>query len=169
MKLLSAIRGERGFTLQETLVVMIVGSMLVGFSYALLQFVMHFLYTNLEIREHRETAQHIAAMICADIERSRYAHVTDSTIALERPMGKEVIYSSHTGTIARNEVALAPMGVSLWRITCGEVRGSSDTSLPLVAANISSRWKRGNDSVLIRAALPWSSEGAFARATWRKQ
>jgi prepilin-type N-terminal cleavage/methylation domain-containing protein len=156
---------ERGFTLQETVVVMIVSSILVGFSYILFQFVMHFVHTNLEAKEHREAVQHIAALICTDIERSRSAQVTDSCLILDRVPGRTVVYCTTKGKIVRNWAVITPLDSSIWTVQWQESSDSTDSFMRPITVSIKASWKRGTDSVYARETIPWSSKRAFESGT----
>jgi len=162
MKFRTLLCDEKGFTLQETVVVMIMSSLLVGFSYALFGFVMHFLHTNLEVREHRETIQHVAAVICTDIERSRSARVSDSTLVLDRDQSKTVMYTCSHGQIARNGSVIIPPDSAIWSVTWRELHDSTNGSVRPVAFTLKAHWRKGIDSVSVASGMPWSSQGAFA-------
>ncbi len=169
MRLAALIHDERGFTLQETVVVMIVSSMLVGFSYVLFGFVTHFVHTNLETRGHREAVQQIAAAICADIERSRNAHVSDTCLVLDRARKGPILYGCVNGKIVRNGSVITPSDSSLWVVTWHEIDDSTTGTMHPVAFILRAHWKRGGDSVFAVSRIPWSSQGAFASGTERKQ
>jgi hypothetical protein len=153
---------ERGFTLQETVVVMIVSSMLVGFSYALFGFVMHFLHTNLDGREHRETIQHVAAEICTDIERSRSARVLDSALVLERAQKNPIVYTCMYGRIVRNGSVTTPPDSAIWSVQWRALDDSTNDSIRPVSFTLKAHWRHGIDSVSVVSGMPWSSQGAFA-------
>ena len=162
MKLSALLCDEKGFTLQETVVVMIVSSILVGFSYALFGFVMHFLHTNLEGREHRETIQHIAALMCTDIERSGFAWISDSALVLNRAQKNGIMYSCVFGKIVRNGSVITPADSTIWSVSWRELRDSTNGGVRPVAFTLKARWKQEFDSVSVVSGMPWSSQGAFA-------
>ena len=162
MNFITLIRDEKGFTLQETVVVMIVSSMLVGFSYALFGFVMHFLHTNLEGREHRETIQHVAAAMCTDIERSRSARVLDSALVLGRAQKNAIVYTSMNGKIIRNGTVITPSDSSFWSVAWKEAGDSTNGWVRPVTFTLKAHWKQGIDSVSAVSGMPWSSQGALA-------
>jgi hypothetical protein len=162
MMLTALIRDERGFTLQETVVVMIVGSFLVGFSYTLFGFVMHFLHTNLETREHHETLQHVAAAICTDIERSEYVNVSDTCLVLERAQRSPITYRCVNGKIVRNGSVITPPDSSIWSVQWHEIDDTTSGVMPPVALEITALWKRNVDSISCLSRVPWSSQGAFS-------
>jgi hypothetical protein len=169
MRISEVMRDERGFTLQETVVVMIVSSLLVGFSFTLFGFVMHFLHTNLEIREHHETVQHISAEICRDIERSRHAQLSDSSLVLDRAGSGSVRYGRAQGKIVRNGVVITPPDSSHWTVSWRESGDSTGANMRPIAIWVIAHWKQGSDSVLGTSRIPWSSQGAFASGIERKK
>jgi hypothetical protein len=169
MRISEIICDERGFTLQETVVVMIVSSLLVGFSYTLFGFVMHFLHTNLENREHHETVQHITSVLCTDIERSRCAQLSDSALVLYRDGTSAVRYGRAQGKIMRNGVVITPPDSSLWTVSWRETGDSTGANMRPIAIWVIAHWKQGSDSVTASAGIPWSSQGAFASGIEEKK
>ena len=161
------IRSERGFTLQETMVVMIVSSILVGFSYILFQFVLHYMHTNLEKRGRKETCQHLAALLSADIERSSFVRVADSSLALFSSSGDTILYRSGGGGVLRNRETFTPMGSDSWSLRCRSSVDTTETVMPEIDAILSVTWRAGTDSAIVRERCPWSSSGSWVEASSR--
>ena len=141
---------------------MIVSFLLVGFSYMLFQFVMQFLHKNVEAREHRERAEHVAALICADIERSQRACATDSMLVLIRATGERISYGRTKGKIVRNGVVITPPDSTTWTVRWHQSRDSGGVGMRPVTFSIFDTWRHGADSVLASSMIPWSSQGAMA-------
>lgn len=152
---------EAGFTIQETIVVILVGSLLVGFSYALYLFVMGFVRGELRCHEHRQTVSHVASVITADIEQSRTCRPTDSSLVLETSSHGSVVYALQNGILVRNGMAVAAEDSAQWRLSAHTAGDTVSNASLRFAFEVGARWE--NDSCLVNTAamLPWSSQAAF--------
>ena len=99
----SRARSEEGFTIQELMVVMVVGSLLVVFSFSLFIFtgkLFHSWQKNTEL--HAEVSR-VLQLMALDVSRSKQiTELTDSTLTLRGGLSTEVRYRSSGGQIWRN-------------------------------------------------------------------
>lgn len=145
---------QSGFTIQELVVVILVGSLLLGFSYSLYLFVAGFVQEHMTKRWHEEIVDRTAAFLIADAEKSRFVRTTDSAIVVDH-QGRELItYRMGDGKLWRNEMLIAGSGDSFWRLSAGR-------SAMTVEFTITGRWKNDSASAACRVSAPWSSYGAM--------
>ena len=98
---------EDGFTIQETLVVLIAGSLLVSMAFAVMVF-SYRMYNSWESKvELKCTVDHTLQTILMDIRKSRMImETTDTTVVLEKDIGHVVRYRFDGNSIIRNDVNL---------------------------------------------------------------
>lgn len=114
MKIPRHIRDESGFTMQEVLVVLIVGSILIAFCFELFLFVNR-LFFNWEITsEFRTEAGAMYQRINLDLQHAKSVVARDDTsLVLIRHDGKRIEYWYSNGQINRNDVQLLGSGGTL--------------------------------------------------------
>ena len=163
------ISDSAGFTLQEMIVVMIVGSLLVVFSYSLYLFVMGFYYQKVASREHREALHRAAVLLSTDIEKSRDAWVTDSSLILDRVTQRLVSYRVSNGKIERNGTFITLSDSSVWRLKARHMNSATDPGTITIEIMLHARWGHDSCETTIQARVPWSSKAAFITGKTSKQ
>jgi hypothetical protein len=104
-----AIRLEEGFTIQEILVVILVGSLLIGFSLSLFLFTNKLFQTWYGSSELKNNSNRIVQQIALDIQQSReIIGQTDTSLVLSKGIGKIVHYIYEGKALQRNEVDFMP-------------------------------------------------------------
>ncbi len=156
MSIVKGLKSEDGFTIQELLVAIIAGSMLVGFSFSLYLFVARIVQKDMHAREHKQRAQEAVELITSDIERSSLViQLNDSTLELGSAMHGHILYTWREGVLSRRSVALGPGKGERWSFRCN--------GLPhgVIGLRLKSSW--GADSVESHAEVhvPWSSTVKF--------
>ena len=107
--MINFIKNEEGFTIQEILVVLIVGSILISLSLALFQFTNELFQGWHGTNELKSDANRILHRIGLDIQRSNgVLELTDTTFVLSRGSESLVKYSFTNLTLKRNDVDLTP-------------------------------------------------------------
>lgn len=98
---------ERGFTIQEILVVLIVGSLLISFGLSLFLFA-NKLYANWkEKRALQEKVDQVLGQMIVDIQHSRdIPQLSDSGLVLEDKIGHSVAWRFLNGFALRNGISL---------------------------------------------------------------
>ncbi len=97
------ITNEAGFTIQEILVVLLVGSLLVSFSISTYLFLGRLFTSWQRTVELHRVVNDAAQAIAFDIQHSGATYLLpDSSFIIEREAGKTVIYSFGSGTLLRN-------------------------------------------------------------------
>ncbi|MGD0339096.1 MAG: hypothetical protein ABSB78_09930 [Bacteroidota bacterium] len=98
-------QNEDGYTIQELLVVLIVGSLLVGFSLSLFLFADKLLASWQKTTELRESVHMTLQIIALDIQKSRrILAISDTTCSMARHTGMVVNYRFNGQKIWRNEI-----------------------------------------------------------------
>jgi hypothetical protein len=156
MTITGFLKSEEGFTIQELLVAIVAGSLLVGFSFTLYLFVAKIVQRDIRTREHRESALRTVELIASDVEASSSATAwTDSTLEIESPTRGKRFYCMKQGVLFRDGVTLGPTNGEQWSLEFRSV------SAGRVALTLKSYW--GKDSTEARAdvAVPRSSALVF--------
>ena len=122
MKIFDLIKKTDGFTIQEILVVLLVGSILVSLSLALFQFTNELFQMWYGSTEMKSDANRILHAIALDVQRSREViEKTDSTLIVSREIGRIVKYSYDGKTLLRNDVDLSPKKMNKFKIWIDEI------------------------------------------------
>jgi len=102
-----AVRDERGFTMQELLVVMIVGSLLISLSFSVYAFT-HKLFLSWQTKsEGRDAVERVLQQVVYDIQKSKSIDaITDTTLILKSVYEKDVAFLFKDGNIYRNSMPL---------------------------------------------------------------
>src|SRR5881394_2056663 len=103
MSWVSRLRSEEGFTIQELMVVMVVGSLLVALSFNLYAFTSKlFSGWQKKIALHGEVSR-VLQLMASDVQRSKQiTELTDSTLALKGSTSTDIGYRNLNGRIWRN-------------------------------------------------------------------
>jgi type II secretory pathway component PulJ len=100
-------KNEDGFTIQELLVVLIVGSLLVSFSLSLYLFTGRLISTWQKTTALRESVHRTLHIIALDIEKSqRIVEISDTTCSMVRQTGKVVTYRFNGLGVWRNDIPI---------------------------------------------------------------
>lgn len=98
---------EGGFTIPEILVVIMVGSLVIGFALSLFLFVAKLVSGWQKSTELRDQVQGVAYMVIQEMDRAlRVEPVDDSTWTIVLPADRRVIYCASAGAVFRNETRL---------------------------------------------------------------
>jgi hypothetical protein len=162
MSTLGLLKSEGGFTIQELLVAIIAGSLLVGISFTLYLFVARIVQKDFRGREHRQNALRTVELIASDIERSSHVmYLTESTLALESALHGSTIYCMKQGNLFRGTVSVGPPEGERWSVI---LHGSSRGTISIA---LKSYW--GKDSVQAGTivSIPASSAVEFSSSPER--
>ena len=117
MKFLDVIKREDGFTIQEVLVVLIVGSILIGLSLSLFLFTNKLFLTWSSTNELKGEANRILYQMAFDIQQSRtLVEHTDTSFVLSKSVGRVIRYGFNGKTLQRNDVDITPRKAATVRI-----------------------------------------------------
>jgi hypothetical protein len=117
MKFFTVIKREDGFTIQEVLVVLIVGSILVGLSLSLFLFTNRLFLTWSGTNDLKSETNRILHHMAFDIQQSReLVEHTDTSFVLSKSVGRVVRYSYNGKTLQRNDVEMTPRKASAVRV-----------------------------------------------------
>jgi prepilin-type N-terminal cleavage/methylation domain-containing protein len=161
MKLVYQIKNENGFTIQEILVVLIVGSILVSLSLALFQFtneLFQMWYGTNELKSDMNRIMHAMAL---DIQRSNdVIEKTDTTLVLSRGIGWTVTYSLSDNSLKRNEVDLTPQKKKSFRVKIEDMpKGIGSARSFHIKLFAQSRWSSYESEII--AMIAQSSKAGF--------
>ncbi len=102
-KLLTSAGDERGFTIQELLVVMIVGSLLISLSLTTYMFATRLFLSWQAKSEGRAAVERVLQQMVYDIQRSKSIYsMTDSSLTLKSVGEKDISFSFGKGNVYRN-------------------------------------------------------------------
>jgi prepilin-type N-terminal cleavage/methylation domain-containing protein len=166
MRLSTAYRDERGFTIQELLVVLLVGSLLVSLTLSTFLFAGKLLHSWQRRSEIRSTVFRIAHTIAQDISQARdVTSFSDTALNIEMKNGKEVRYRFTTREILRNTISLtSPDNEDIYRVNISEstekLGSVTDQAIKIHVICIS---KEHQFSVETNASISLSSREQFTR------
>lgn len=130
MKFFTVIKREDGFTIQEVLVVLIVGSILIGLSISLFLFTNKLFLTWSGTNDLKSETNRILYQMAFDIQQLReILEHTDTSFVLSKSVGRVVRYSYNGKTLQRNDVEMTPRKAAAVRVKVVEehtLGGSSD-------------------------------------------
>ena len=152
MRLLNTLRDERGFTIQEILVVLVVGFLVVGFGLSLFQFTGKLMGNWSRRSESRTLVNSICQQIAFDIQRSRgVREVTDTSLVLKYDLGRYVVFRFGDKHVWRNDISMGefPDDMLAVRLTID--------SVGVVYQDITA----GDFSAGLRVSSPWCSRWHF--------
>lgn len=108
----TAFRDTAGFTLNEMLVSLVVGGLVVSFGISLFVFSSRMFHSWQKKRERQQTTERIVQRIAYDVLKSKnILALTDTSLHLELGAGSTVHYMLDSGTVVRNNDALPAAGV----------------------------------------------------------
>lgn len=158
---------EGGFTIQELLVALIVGSLVLSFSFSLFLFAGKLLTSWQREMELRTVVNRVTRTIASDVLRSKSGLIfADSLLILTGTGGREIRYRFQKGKIQRNLDLIHSKDVSVTALV--HVPGFQlDAKQFLVQVAV--RGERGNLSHNSETvvSLPWSSRDEFRRTQGR--
>jgi len=109
MNFIKNIKQEDGFTIQEVLVVLIVGSILIGLSLSLFLFTNKLFLTWSGTNDLKNESNRILYQLAFDIQQSReLIEQSDTSFVLSKSVGRVVRYIYNGKTLLRNDVDLTP-------------------------------------------------------------
>lgn len=153
-----ALTSESGFTIQELLVAIVAGSMLVGFSFSLYLFVARIVQKDVGRSEHRACVLKTVELIASDIGQSSWIELlTDSTLGLGTVSGRSIFYSRKQGSVFRNAFTLGPSEGERWSL---HFQSSSDGRGGILIL-LKSSWKEDSLEAHVEAHIPQSSAVKF--------
>jgi hypothetical protein len=167
MKIDRLISEERGYTIQELLVVLIVGSLLVGFGYSIFLFtgkIKSSWQTNTTLRS---TVHRIMNQITWDIQQSKnIVELSDSILILTKKSGEQVKYrfqdsQLHRGNDEMYSAEGAKINVQITRANPNDV----DKQNQLLDIKIDGQSKSMDYKIQNVVLLPYSSEEWFNRTS----
>jgi len=121
MKFFYIIKREDGFTIQEVLVVLIVGSILVGLSLSLFLFTNKLFLTWSGTNDLKSETNRILYQMAFDIQQSRVIlDHTDTSFVLSKSVDRVVRYSYNGKTLQRNDVEMTPRKAATVRVRVEE-------------------------------------------------
>ena len=110
MKWVETLGDEKGFTIQETLVVLIVGSLLVSFGLSVFQFTDKLMKKWNKKNEIHAVVNSISQQIALDIQRSgRPGEITDTSLVLAYGLTQEIVFRFTDRSTCRNDVQMCEM------------------------------------------------------------
>ena len=153
-------RSEDGFTIQEILVAIIVGSILVSMCLSVFLFSSKLLFRWQRNVEVREAADRILQTIAMDVQTARSVMIAgDSSMVLERDGGRNITYR-FDGGVWRNDVRLVSNGKIASLVSISRPSRDNDMVTIDVVCNLaSSKHRASTEAGPIR-----SSRSAFLHA-----
>jgi Tfp pilus assembly protein FimT len=155
------LQNEDGFTIQEILVVLIVGSILVSMSFALFQFTNELFQMWYGSTELKNDVNRILHVIAADIQRSNaIIEQTESGVVLSKGSGRQVRYSYSNQVLKRDNDDLTPKSTKSFLVRWENVADRKGL-LPMIRVKIAvqSRWT-SYESEIVCSIIP-SSKSEF--------
>jgi len=134
MNFFTDIKREDGFTIQEVLVVLIVGSILIGLSLSLFLFTNKLFLTWSGTSDLKSETNRILYQMAFDIQQTReIVEHTDTSFVLSKSVGSIVRYSYNGKSLLRNDVVLTPRKAATLKMKVVEEHtlGGSLVSAPL--------------------------------------
>lgn len=155
-------KDENGFTIQETLVALVVSFIVISFGFSTVLFVKQ-VYLSWKVKsELRERIGMVLQRIAYDVQHSdELIKVNDSCLVLKQRMGKIISYDFSNERVCRNDVVIVSEndGGILVRTTFSESsRNIINRSLHISAEGT---WKAIRFNARVNAAIPWSSHEEF--------
>ncbi len=154
-------RDEAGFTIQEILVVLLVGSLLVNFSISTFLFLSRLFATWQRTVELHRVVTDAAHAISYDIQHSGAAYLLpDSSFLIEREAGRTILYRFGSGTLLRDGW---PMSVENGPRLSGIITsgGTGDRDPALYRVEVTGMWKDRKFVARCDATPPHSSFASF--------
>lgn len=168
MKFTRLLKMEHGFTLQELVVVLTVGPLLVSLGMTLFSFTNRLLHAWYRRSEVTTVVARVIDLISLDVMRSsRITEFSDSTVVLENGLGRDSRYRFGGSRVWRNGQAITPMdmriSVKLVRIQGDQAEGRSQG----IRIRVQGKMK---EILVVRetqAVTAHSAKERFQSALWR--
>jgi prepilin-type N-terminal cleavage/methylation domain-containing protein len=156
------VRDERGFTMQELLVVMIVGSLLISLSFSVYAFT-HKLFLSWQTKsEGRDAVERVVQQVMYDIQKSKSIDaITDTTLILKSVYEKDVAFLFKNGNIYRNSTPLLYQPVMKIVVKISRAAQDSGSVVRCVNVEIEGGFKSNIWKANATAAILASSRGEF--------
>jgi len=135
----ASIKKEDGFTIQEILVVLLVGSILIGLSLSLFLFTNRLFQTWSGTSDLKNETNRILYNMASDIQQSReIIEHTDTSFVLSKGAGRIVRYIYNGRNLLRNDVVLTPQKAEFIKIKVAEERPLDENfeRMPLFHINV---------------------------------
>lgn len=155
------LRDEHGFTIQELMVVMVVGALLTSFGVSLFLFGQK-LFISWERKSALQTAViQLLDNIASDVLQSNYiSQISDTGLVIRKKSGKNVRYSFDGSIVKRNDGALfVGQGINL-KVSLSPARNTSRYA-PLLGVNVTGKSSTHTYSVTVQVTVPRSSQVEF--------
>ncbi len=156
---------EDGFTIQELVVVLIVGSMVVAFSFSLFLFVNKMFHTWNRKTELHDAVDAVVQRMATDIQKSiSIIEITDSTLTLEKELGNVIRYRYNSDTLWRNnDPMFSSENISLHTSIQSVVFRYADSSyVPVMNIKVMGKRKDVAYSSSVEVTVPFSSRARFS-------
>ena len=166
MKPFSQWKDERGFTIQELMVVIIVGSMLVTFSFSLFLFT-HKVFSSWQKKSDVQTSvTHILNIMTLDVLQSKLiAEVSDTTMLLIKKSDAYVRYRFEGMQIKRNDDLIGASESTRFTVGVSRIPSSEkDNQTRLLRIRIAGTSKTNAYSAETQILVPRSSKSDFINA-----
>lgn len=154
-------KDERGFTIQELMVVIIVGTMLVSFCLSIFLFGQKLFSSWQRKAELQRTVANAIQIISRDVLISSYAtQLSDTGLTLKRNSENNVMYGCNGKFIRRNGEMIFPAGEISLKVLFAQ-RNKSDKCPSLLNIKVEGRSKSLFYSSQAEIAIPFSSKAQF--------
>ncbi len=161
---------ERGFTLHEVLVAIVVGSLLVGFGLSIFLFAQKFLVAHERMSDLKDAVDRTLFTLSTDVgQSSRVREISDSSLVLVVANRRVITYKFDSVMVVRNGICTHDPVMRL-RLTTTNQQAQSGQNVAMRALRISVAGERGEArySAETTALLPWSARQEFIRLVSRK-
>ena len=168
MKLLSWVRSEEGFTIQELLVVLVVSSLLVGFSLSLFLFVNKLFLTWEQQSELQSVVSRTLQVIALDVlESKHHVEISNTSVVLMKNTGRTIVYRFDGKHVWRDNVLIGILKDALLKVV---IKHSSISSIhhdvpPLIHINIVGKSKSVEFQNQMQVKIPNSGKNEFLESS----
>jgi prepilin-type N-terminal cleavage/methylation domain-containing protein len=164
------IHDERGFTLYEVLVAIVISSLLIGFGFSVFLFAQKFLMVHERMSDLKDAVDQTLFILSTDIGQScQVKEVSDTSIVLVVANRRLIIYRFDSVQVERNGIRTHDPVVRL-RLTTSNLQVSSGQTVSTRHLRIRVAGERGEArySAETVALVPWSARQEFIRLVSRK-
>ena len=164
MRFSRLMRDESGFTIQELLVVLMVGSILVSFTYSLFLSSSKLLESWRKRSALREAVTRTLQSVAIDILRARdISELSDSSLVIVTRKGTETVYHLNRGRVQRNDEFIEPGGDIAITLTIAEV-GRDNQHGRLLDVKVRGRLRNTEYLAETEVSPPLSSRAEFLKS-----
>ncbi len=168
----AVLKHNEGFTIQEILIVILVGSLLIGFSLSLFLFTNKLFQTWYGGSELKNNSNRAVQQIVFDIQQSReIIGQTDTSLILSKGIGRIVRYIYDGKVLHRNEVDLTPEKSAAVKIKIESEKESASPELQGHAfrVKILAQSKSIDYGIDVEALAAPSSRSHYRQFQWQVQ